>query len=116
MSLKREIETAEIRLHPKDGPSILLWVAQLRAENMLLAFKMSCDPPPAGSGLVSDVFVLILQTEYQGEMYRQLGHAFVGIDATHNTTHYQNLSLFTLIVCDRWGHGKFVQISDRRSC
>lgn len=29
----------------------------------------------------------------------------MGIDATHNTTYYENMSLFTVLVRDRWGHG-----------
>jgi hypothetical protein len=100
------MEAQEIRLHPQDGPSIMLWAAQLQEEGALLAFKASCDPPPAGSFLAPDAFVLIVQTEYQREMFRKLGHAFMGIDATHNTTHYENVSLFTLIVRDHWGHGE----------
>ena len=29
----------------------------------------------------------------------------MGIDATHNTTQYEGVSLFTVIVRDAWGHG-----------
>jgi hypothetical protein len=100
------MEAADIRLHPQDGPSIMCWAAQLREERALLAFKASCDPPPAGSFLAVDTFILIIQTEYQKEIFRKLGNSFMGIDATHNTTHYENVSLFTLIVRDNWGHGE----------
>ena len=96
-------------MNPQDGASIILWAAQLREEKSLLAFKMSCDPPPTGSALAPDVFVLIVQTPYQKEAFQKLGNSFMGFDATHNTTHYENVSLFTLIVCDNWGHGMLLQ-------
>jgi hypothetical protein len=99
------MELHSIRLHAQDGPSIVLWVEKLRGEQALLAFKMSCDVPPAQSFLARDVFVLIIQTKYQKEMFHTIGHTFLGLDATHNTTHYENVSLFTLIARDRWGHG-----------
>jgi hypothetical protein len=67
---------------------------------------MSSDPSPPGSSLVLEIFLLIIQTDYQRELFRKLGDKFVGIDATHNTTHYEKMSLYTLIVRDRWGHGE----------
>jgi hypothetical protein len=73
----------------------------------LLAFKCSSDPPPVNSGLAADVFILIVQTAYQRDVFQQDGHSFAGIDATHNTTQYENTSLFTVLVRDRWGHGLF---------
>jgi hypothetical protein len=100
------MEAEEIRLHPQDGPSIIQWAARLREEEALLAFKMSCDLPPVGSALASNTFLLIVQTKYQRDMFQSLGGSFMGIDATHNTTHYENVSLFTVITRDRWGHGE----------
>lgn len=91
-------------MHKDDGQSILQWVARLKGD--ILAFKSSAEAAPAGSGLDPDTFVLILQTEYQREVFEKEGHSFAGIDATHNTTHYMNTSLFTVIVRDRWGHGE----------
>lgn len=67
---------------------------------------MSSDPPPLGSILAPDTFLIIVQTPYQKEMFHKLGNTFMGIDATHNTTHYENVSLFTLMTRDRWGHGE----------
>ena len=40
------------------------------------------------------------------ESSKKYVHAFAGIDATHNTTHYENTNLFTVIVRDKWGYGK----------
>ena len=44
----------------------------------------------------------MIQTKYQKEVFGKYGHTFAGLDATHNTTHYENTSLFTVIVRDRW--------------
>jgi hypothetical protein len=60
---------------------------------------------PEGSNLAPDAFVLIFSTEWQREKFREHGSGFVAIDATHNTTYYENMMLFTLLVRDRWGHG-----------
>lgn len=102
-------------MHPNDGQSILQWAERLRNAGEMPAFKTSADPAPAGSGLAADTFVLIIQTRYQKEVFAKYGHAFLGIDATHNVTHYENMSLFTVIVRDHWGHGKGGFISQRRS-
>ena len=61
-----------------------------------------------GSGLAVDTFVLMIQTHYQKEVFEKYGHGFAGIDATHNTTHYENMSLFTVIIQDNWGHGEII--------
>jgi len=40
------------------------------------------------------------------EAFRRLGDGFIGIDATHNITHYKEMLLFTIMARDNWGHGK----------
>ena len=40
------------------------------------------------------------------DTFQCIGGGFIGIDATHNTTQYQDLLLFTIIARDHWGHGK----------
>lgn len=89
-----------------DRQSVLLWVDQLRKDGNILTFKSSADSMPKDSGLDEDAFVLVMQTPYQREVFEKYGHAFAGLDATHNTTHYTNTSLFTIIVRDHWGHSK----------
>lgn len=103
--MQKCIEAETIRLDQDDGWSVLHWVDKLRAAGSLLAFKSSSDPAPKGSGLAEKAFVLVIQTEYQREVFQKEGNQFVGMDATHNTTHYENVSLFTVMVRDRWGHG-----------
>ena len=99
------IEEETVRLAPQDGASVLKWVETLRARGYYLEIKTSSDEPPPGSGLNKNTFALIIQTKYQHQCWIKHGGRFAGIDATHNTTHYENMSLFTLLVRDRWGHG-----------
>jgi hypothetical protein len=90
---KREMAT-DIQLDPWHGPSIMCWATHLQEEHALLAFKASCDPPHACSFLAANTFILIIQTEYQKEIFRKLGNSFMSIDVTHNTTHYENVNLY----------------------
>ena len=66
-------------------------------------YKSKQDLSPEGSDLASDVFVLCIQMKYQLEAFRQLGNAFLGIDATHNVTQYMSwtpifLSIFPYFI------------------
>ena len=103
--LRRIVENNEIRLDDNDAISVRLWVARLHQAGAEAILKDKLDPPPLGSGLSSDVFILCIQTQFQKEKYQELGSNFLSIDATHNTTQYAGLQLFTLIVRDLWGHG-----------
>ncbi|KAJ7730819.1 hypothetical protein B0H16DRAFT_1329762 [Mycena metata] len=103
--IQKEIEAESVQLYPDDGVSTLRWVENLRAKGHLLGFKSKSDPPPPGSGVPPDVFLLMIQTGWQQRMFEKHGSALVCVDATHNTTMYENLNLTTLIVRDRWAHG-----------
>lgn len=105
--IEKMIEEETIRLASKDGASVLEWVATLQKRGHFVSLKSSSDASPLNSGLEKNSFVLIIQTQYQQECWQKHGHRFAGIDATHNTTHYENMNLFTLLVRDRWGHGTY---------
>jgi hypothetical protein len=109
--IEKDIEAEAVRLHPDDGQSILKWVERLKAKGYLLGFKSKTDPAPPGSGLAPDLFLLMIQTDWQRSMFAKYGEKLVCIDATHNVTMYENLNLTTLVVRDRWGHGKFLLVS-----
>jgi hypothetical protein len=103
--LRRIVENDKIRLDPNDAISVRLWVMKLQQCGAHAVLKDKLDPPPVGSGLSNDTFVLCLQTEFQRDHFRALGSDFLSIDATHNTTQYAGVQLFTLIVRDQWGCG-----------
>lgn len=85
--------------------SVLEWVEHCHSNGSLLAFKASSDPVPEGFDLQPTTFALCIQTRYQCKCLEKYGNSFAGIDATHNTTYYENMSLFTVLVRDKWGHG-----------
>ena len=103
--IHKEIEAENVHRHTKDSLSVLEWVECCHKEGPLLAFKASSDPGLEGFSLQPGTFVLCIQTRYQCECFAKHGNFFAGIDATHNMTYYENMSLFTILVQDRWGHG-----------
>jgi hypothetical protein len=103
--IRRIAENDEIRLDDNDAISVRLWVTKLGQRGAEAILKDRRDPPPLGSGLSQDSFVLCIQTEFQRDRFRAHGSNFLSVDATHNTTQYAGVQLFTLIVRDSWGHG-----------
>ena len=99
------IENDKIRLHPDDAISTKLLIGQLAEGGTLTFYKDKQNPAPIDSRLPEDAFVLCIQTSFQLDAFRRLGSGFIGIDATHNVTQYQDLLLFTIVARDHWGHG-----------
>ena len=108
--LSRVIENQRIRLHPDDAISTKLLIEQLSSTGSLTFYKDKQDRAPINSRLPEDAFVLCIQTSFQLDAFRRLGDGFIGIDATHNVTQYQDLLLFTIIARDHWGHGKLSRV------
>ena len=100
------LEEEKIRLHPEDVISAKLWMDRLKGEDVHVLYKDKLDPPPLESRLQLDSFVLCIQTSFQLDAFWRLSQGFIGINATHNTTQYQDLLLFTIVARDRWGHDK----------
>ncbi len=103
--LHRIVENNEIHLDNNNTISVRLWVTKLWQHGAEVVLKDKKDPPPPGSGLSQESFVLCIQTEFQHDCFHALGSNFLSIDATHNTSQYAGVQLFTLIVRDLWGHG-----------
>jgi hypothetical protein len=102
----RSLLKNEICLHPEDAISIRLWFDRFKDEDSLIYYKDRLDPAPQGSGLQDQAFVMCIQTGFQLDAFWRLGNSFIGIDATHNVTQYENYLLFTIIARDKWGHGE----------
>jgi hypothetical protein len=103
--LRRIVEDEEIRFDPNDAVSIKVWATRLQQAGAGVILKDKIDPPPPGSRLSADTFVLCIQTVFQKNQFRSIGNDFLSIDATHNTTQYAGLQLFSLVARDHWGHG-----------
>ena len=95
----------KICLDNNDVILLQLWVLWLHQDGAVCVLKDKIDPAPPGSGLSQDSFILCIQTKIQRDCFLALGSDFVSIDATHNTTQYKGLQLFTLLGRDLWGHG-----------
>jgi len=103
--MARAVEEENIRLHKEDAISTKLWVDRLKAKNIHIFYKDKLNPPPSGSKLQGEDFVMCIQTAFQVDAFQRLGNGFIGIDATHNITQYPDFLLFTIVARDRWGHG-----------
>lgn len=105
--VRKTVDWETVKLNPNNATSTRLWVDDLAAEGHFVFYKSKQDPPPPpeGSDLTHDAFVLCIQTEYQLDSFHHLGNRFLGIDATHNVTQYKGLLLFTIMARDHWGHG-----------
>ena len=99
------VEEDSIRLHPEDAISTKLWVDRLQQNNISIFHKSKLDQPPEGSVLQADLFILCIQTAFQLDAFWCLSNWFIRINATHNTTQYGEIQLFTIIARDCWGHG-----------
>ena len=99
------VENKEIWFNENDAISLQVWTSNIQQDGGEALLKDILDPPPLGAGLCPEVFVRGIQTKFQKDQFQKLGSNFVSIDATHNTTEYKGLNLFTIIVRDFWGHG-----------
>ena len=101
----QENEQSSIRLHKEDAISVKLWLDRLKEKNTLVFLKDKVSPPPPGSDLAPDAYILCIQTPFQLDVFRRLRTGFIGIDVTHNVTQYADFLLFTIVARDLWGHG-----------
>ena len=77
--------------HSDDATSVQLAVNALQEEeyNPVLYFKPQHISDENNPQLSTDTFVLILQTEFQRQMYSQFCSKIVCIDSTHGTNSYK---------------------------
>ena len=102
------MDAETIRLHPEDVISLRLWVKRFREENIRVFYKDKIDHSPPDLPMHEDHLIVCLQTQFQLDAFWHLGSRFIGIDATHNTTIYLDMMLYTIIAWDEWRHGASV--------
>ena len=105
MCTKGLVETKTTCYHQDDGISMSIWAEHLKNEDSLLYFKRWCNPPPRDRNIDKDAFILMIQTPWQRERWKEFGGHFLGLDAMHNTMQFEGFQLFTLIARDLWGCG-----------
>ena len=82
-------------------------VAELQQEtfNPVFVYKSQGSVSPLFANLPQDSFLLILQSEFQLEMYKKYGSRVLCLDFTHGTNAYC-FKLITLMVADDFGNGR----------
>ena len=94
--------------YKNDLNSVIVWVREMQSTlgyNPVLLFKEQGTEQPQGLDNFSDNdFILCLQTQFQRDMFTELGSNVVCADATHGTNMY-DFQLITIIVMDEYGEG-----------
>lgn len=108
--IEKAVQAELVRLDKDDALSVFKWVNKLRDGDSLLGFKSRTCPVPPGSDLRPDTFTLMVQTPWQREQYIEHGSNILFTDGTHNTTMYENMTLTSLLVRNKWGHGTCIHL------
>lgn len=89
--------------------SVSLLIAELQLEdfNPILLYKPQGEKRTEYPSLSLESFVLVIQTQFQQNMFQSNGHKILCIDATHGTNAYR-FQLITCIVPDEFGKGTFI--------
>ena len=95
-----------VKKHKEDAVSVQLAVKELQHEpfNPVLIYKPQGVKSSEHPALTEDAFVLVLQTEFQMQLYQAYAESVLCIDSTHGTNAY-NFKLLTCIVADNFGQG-----------
>ena len=105
LNIKRRLNIESVRKHADDHTSVYAWVEEFKKEvyNPILYYKPQGVDCPAGNLHNSD-FLLVLQTEFQKDLFLEHGSHVVCMDATHGTNLY-NFQLITILIMDSLGEG-----------
>ena len=103
-----KVKDATIKRHENDATSVTMMVAQLKQEpfNPVLVFKPQGAQDQNYPKVPAESFLLIIQTQFQMELYRKHASTILCLDATHGTNQYR-FKLMTCIVPDDHGKGEF---------
>jgi len=75
---------------------------RLKKENMNVFYKDKLTPPPSASRLQGELLFCVCRPFPNRRVLVPRDGGFIGIDATHNVTHFRDVLLFTIIARDRW--------------
>ena len=92
--------------HQDDATSVSLAIAELQQEpfNPILVYKPQGMSDSQCTSLPMESFILIIQTEFQMQLYRKYAHKILCIDSTHCTNAYR-FKLITCLVQDEFCSG-----------
>src|SRR6266853_720946 len=101
------VKEENIRLHKEDAISTKLWVDRLKVKNTHIFYKDKLDPPPSGSKLQGEDFIMCIQTTFQADVYWHLRNGFISIDVPHD-------ACFIHDSCFCEGSGSFPPVKPQR--
>lgn len=70
-----------------------------------MLFKTHGSKDDSHPALQTDSFVLVIQTQFQMELYQKHASTILCIDSTHGTNQYR-FKLISVVVPDEYGKGK----------
>uniref|UniRef100_T1ITT2 ZSWIM1/3 RNaseH-like domain-containing protein n=1 Tax=Strigamia maritima TaxID=126957 RepID=T1ITT2_STRMM len=105
-NIKQQFNITGTKRHHHDHTSVSLLVDELKSsvENPILYYKPIGKPCEQFATILPDDFILVIQTEFQRNIFNNLGNDVICIDSTHNTTQY-DVKLITVLCVDEWGEG-----------
>ena len=108
LNAKCRIQDQSIIRHTDDATSVQLAVTALQKEeyNPILYFKPQHSEDPQLPQFAKDSFILVLQTDFQRQLYQQFSYKILCIDSTHGTNAYK-FKLITLMVPDDFAAGTY---------
>ena len=107
-NVRVNIKDNAIIRHKSDPLSVSLLVAELQQEayDPILLFKPQGEKSIAHPNLPTEAFMLVIQTQFQQQLFEKYSHKILCIDATHGTNAYR-FQLITCIVPDEFGKGNY---------
>lgn len=110
-NIRRKVKDTQVMRHQDDATSVSLVVAELQQEpfNPVLVYKPQGVLDNQYPSLPMESFILIIQTEFQMQLYRKYAHKILCIDSTHCTNAYR-FKLITCLVQDEFCSGNIILI------
>jgi len=108
-NIQMRVKDFGIKRHEDDATSVGVMVQELKEEpfNPVLIYKPQGMKELQYPMVPDDTFMLVIQTEFQMELYRQHAPTILCIDSTHGTNQYR-FKLITCVVPDDHGKGTYV--------
>lgn len=108
-NIKVKVDDRIVKRHDDDATSVTMMVAELQQEpfNPVVIFKPQGSKVDSHPSLQTDSFVLVLQTQFQMELYQKYASTILCIDSTHGTNQYR-FKLISIVVPDEYGKGKLL--------
>lgn len=103
-NIRVKVDDRIVKRHDDDAT---MMVAELEQEpfNPIVIFKPQGSMDDSHPALRTDSFVLVIQTQFQMEVYQKYASTILCIDSTHGTNQYR-FKLISVVVPDEYGKGK----------